>query len=300
MAWTAAGDALGAGYEFGPPLPDGTHVTMCGGGPFGWLPGEWTDDTSMAYVLAREVADPDGDLIALTTQNAVARAWGNWSRTAPDVGAHTHRVLSLAMAHPLWADQPAACLRSAAIEVHQASQWTGGNGCLMRTAPIGLAYPQDPHKTTVAATIYAGMTHADPDAIEACVLWSELIRLAVATGNLDPGRALRQVRLSRRATFRDLLADAHGADPATWTWSNGGAIDALRTAWAAITGNLGDPVAAVEAAVRAGGDTDTTAAIAGGLVGALHGLSALPESWAGSVHGWPNLRLPALPTVALP
>jgi len=30
---TAAGDALGAPYEFGPPLPAGTEVAMAGGGP---------------------------------------------------------------------------------------------------------------------------------------------------------------------------------------------------------------------------------------------------------------------------
>jgi len=33
---TAAGDALGAGYEFGPPLPTSTPVGMVGGGGFGW------------------------------------------------------------------------------------------------------------------------------------------------------------------------------------------------------------------------------------------------------------------------
>lgn len=40
---SAAGDALGAGYEFGPPLPDGSVVETKGGGAFGWEPGEWTD-----------------------------------------------------------------------------------------------------------------------------------------------------------------------------------------------------------------------------------------------------------------
>ena len=38
---SAAGDALGAGYEFGPALPDGAPVHMKGGGGFGWEPGEW-------------------------------------------------------------------------------------------------------------------------------------------------------------------------------------------------------------------------------------------------------------------
>lgn len=40
---SAAGDALGAGYEFKTPGP--AHAEMVGGGAFGWAPGEWTDDT---------------------------------------------------------------------------------------------------------------------------------------------------------------------------------------------------------------------------------------------------------------
>ena len=38
---TAAGDALGAGYEFGPPLPEDTEIAMRGGGSFRWARGEW-------------------------------------------------------------------------------------------------------------------------------------------------------------------------------------------------------------------------------------------------------------------
>lgn len=49
---SAAGDALGAPFEFGAPgaytgrFPDGRGI-MCGGG--GWNPGEATDDPQMAY-----------------------------------------------------------------------------------------------------------------------------------------------------------------------------------------------------------------------------------------------------------
>lgn len=37
---TAAGDALGAPYEFGPPRGPELEVAMVGGGSFGWEPGE--------------------------------------------------------------------------------------------------------------------------------------------------------------------------------------------------------------------------------------------------------------------
>ncbi|MDQ1423317.1 MAG: hypothetical protein QOD72_815, partial [Acidimicrobiaceae bacterium] len=51
----ALGDALGAGYEFGPPTDPAT-VDMVGGGRLGWAPGEWTDDTEMAICIARIAA----------------------------------------------------------------------------------------------------------------------------------------------------------------------------------------------------------------------------------------------------
>ena len=47
----AAGDALGAGYEFGCATvgPDGPQ--MIGGGLGNFAPGEWTDDTTMAWAV---------------------------------------------------------------------------------------------------------------------------------------------------------------------------------------------------------------------------------------------------------
>jgi ADP-ribosyl-[dinitrogen reductase] hydrolase len=46
---------------------------------------------------------------------------------------------------------------------------------------------------------------------------------------------------------------------------------------------------ALEAAVRGGRDADTVAAIAGGLLGAAHGASAVPAAWRRILHGWPGL-----------
>ncbi len=45
----------------------------------------------------------------------------------------------------------------------------------------------------------------------------------------------------------------------------------------------------LDAAVRGGGDTDTVAAIAGGLLGAAYGASAVPAEWRRMLHGWPGL-----------
>src|SRR5919206_3892041 len=91
----AAGDALGAGYEFGPPLDDDVEVRMGGGGTFGWAPGEWTDDTSMAVPIA-EVGAEGLDLRSAEAQDRIAERWLGWSLDATDVGVQTRQVLSAA------------------------------------------------------------------------------------------------------------------------------------------------------------------------------------------------------------
>ena len=47
---------------------------------------------------------------------------------------------------------------------------------------------------------------------------------------------------------------------------------------------------ALDAAVRGGGDTDIVAAIAGGLLGAAYGASAVPPQWCRVLHGWPGVK----------
>ena len=67
-----------------------------------------------------------------------------------------------------------------------------------------------------------------------------------------------------------------------------------KSAWAAITWTppdhpSGHLVEATKNAVRAGNDTDTVAAIAGGLLGARWGASAVPARWRRILHGYPGL-----------
>ena len=51
--------------------------------------------------------------------------------------------------------------------------------------------------------------------------------------------------------------------------------------------------------MRAGDDTDTVAAIAGALAGALWGATAVPAEWRQAVHGWPGLHADDLTDLAL-
>lgn len=55
----------------------------------------------------------------------------------------------------------------------------------MRTAPVVLAYLDDEAGLVEAARLVSDLTHADPLAGDACVLWCLAIRRAVNTGELD-------------------------------------------------------------------------------------------------------------------
>ena len=303
---TACGDALGAGYEFGPPLGSGRAVGMIGGGGFGWAPGEWTDDTSMAVAIAEVTADGGGlrDEAAL---DMIARRWADWARSAPDVGVQTRSVLASA------GPQPSAQMLAEAASAHHARTGrSGGNGSLMRTAPVALAFLHDPAGLAGAAHAVSALTHHDRQAGEACALWCLAMRHAVLHGTFDGLRlAAASLPADRAAVWTARLDEAERHPPEHFG-RNGWVVQAMQAAWSAISRTPvpgDDPRAgsfaaqhfqhALEAAVRGGGDTDTVAAIAGGLLGARWGGSAVPLAWRRILHGWPGLRGRDLITLAL-
>jgi len=190
---TAAGDALGAPYEFGPPRGPELEVAMVGGGAFGWEPGEWTDDTSMAVAIA-EVAATGADLRKEEALDAVVRRWGEWMHDAKDVGVQTSSVLRAA--HRL--GLTARTAREASSALHKRTGRSAGNGSLMRTAPVALAYLDDEPALVQAARMVSELTHYDPEAGDACVLWCCAIRHAILTGVLDARIGLQHIDADRR------------------------------------------------------------------------------------------------------
>jgi len=302
----ACGDALGAPYEFGPPLGSDVPVMMSGGGSFGWAPGEWTDDTSMAVAIA-EVSAEGLDLLSPQAQDRVAVRWSDWGKSAKDVGHQTRSVLGAARraAAERGANSPSAGdLASASQAHHVRTGRSGGNGSLMRTAPVALAFLDDAARLVEAAQQLSALTHFDPEAGEACALWCLAIRHAVLHGNLDGLRlALGHLPTDRALVWSQRMDDAEGRTPADFE-RNGWVVEALQGAWSAIThslnaaGESADRTFAsaehlrtgLEAAVRGGRDADTVAAIAGGLLGGAYGASAVPAAWRRKLHGWPGLR----------
>jgi ADP-ribosyl-[dinitrogen reductase] hydrolase len=302
---TAAGDALGAAYEFGPPRGPEFEVAMVGGGSFGWEPGEWTDDTSMAIAIA-EVAATGADLREEEALDALTRRWHEWSKHAKDVGVQTRSVLSRAGRHGICAQTARA--ESAAL--HKLTGRTAGNGSLMRTAPVALAYLDGEAALVEAARAVSELTHYDPEAGDACVLWCCAIRHAILTGLLDARIGLQYIDIGRRDLWASRLNVAEASQPSDFT-NNGWVVEALQAAWSAIATTpipQDDPAKRVfrvdhlrltlDTAVRGGGDTDTVAAIAGGLLGATYGASAVPAEWRRLLHGWPGLTVRGLVALA--
>ncbi len=289
----ACGDALGAGYEFGPPIPEFTPVMM-GGGSGPWGEGQWTDDTDMAVVIAQAAA-AGLDLRSPEAHDRLAAQWYGWSVQSMDVGTQTRTVLD--DAH----DQTGGVITGAALlaassQLHADTGHTAGNGSLMRTAPVALAYLHDVDGLIEAATQVSQLTHFDPDAGEACVLWCLAIRHAVLTGELDITVGLDALKPPSQRRWERHIATAEHSRPDEFT-RNGWVVEAFQGAWSAInlTRGAGEFHAdhlrlGVEAAVRGGRDADTVAAIAGSLLGAAYGASAVPSYWSRLLYGWPGLR----------
>lgn len=290
---SAAGDALGSQYEFGPALPDSVTPefgTEC----FGHDIGEWTDDTSMAIPILQQLASgrPLEDPAAITQ---ILAEWREWAVTAKDVGTQTRSVLSR-----LGDGAGEDAARTVSEAAHSREGRSGGNGSLMRTGPVALGYlDRSPAELAAAAGRIAQLTHWETDNVDACALWCLAIRHAILTGELDVRAQLVEIPADRRARWELLIdeATAPGIHPRDFQSGNGWVVRAFQGALAAISGatSLRD---VRERAVRGGSDTDTVAAIAGSLAGALWGASALPAEYTAILHGWPGIDAAELARLA--
>jgi ADP-ribosylglycohydrolase len=201
---------------------------MVGSGGFGWEPGEWTDDTSMAIAIA-EVAATGTDLRQEDALDALVGRWHEWSQHAKDVGVQTRSVLRRAGAQGI--SEQTAQNESAAL--HKLTGHTAGNGSLMRTAPVALAYLDDEAALVDAGRAVSELTHYDPEAGDACLLWCLAIRHAVLTGELDVRIGLQHIDPERRDLWTHRVDVAEKSQPADFA-NNGWVVEALQPAWSAI------------------------------------------------------------------
>lgn len=287
---SAVGDALGAPFEFGPegafsarfPVP-GAGSEMCGGG--GWDPGEATDDTQMAVLVAESLLERGG----LDLPDVFAR-FQRWAAGDPkDIGLQTEDVLTNGLP---W--------DRAAARHYEVNQRAAGNGSLMRAATSAVHFARAGQQVTMdAARRIAALTHGDRAAWEGTAVFHELLRITLE--GADPMEALPGclglIDPDHRRRYATVLAadwhpdDATEFNGAVWPCL-GSAVWALRT--------TADYESAIRAAIDLGGDTDTVAAVTGALAGAFYGLEAIPARWTEPLHvplpgfGGRVLRLPEL------
>lgn len=288
---TAVADALGAHYEFDRPrLGADERAQMLGGGLGPFAPGEWTDDTTMAWCIL-DVAAGGLDLRTEEGLTAVARNFRTWAESEPkDIGNQTARVLATAGPAPTAND-----LFYASSELDKLTRHTGGNGSLMRTSPVALRYLGDREAVADAAQRLSRLTHWDEHAQSGCALWSLAIEHAVMHGEFDVRSGLSLLSPAEATFWTEKLDEAETEPPATFN-PNGWVVTALQAAWSSIaqtpvpgTDPSSHYVDALNTVIRIGNDTDTIAAIAGGLLGARWGAEAIPAEWRKLSHGYPGI-----------
>ena len=274
----AVGDALGTTLEFRPPGTFEPLTDMVGGGRFGLLPGQWTDDTSMALCLATSLVERGGfDAADQMSRYCRWEDEGYLSSTGTcfDIGT----TVQSALRRYRHDGQPHA---------GSTDPSTAGNGCLMRLAPIPMYYCPDMEAVERFAADSSRTTHGAAECVDASRLLARVICRALLGRPKDDvllGDAGLQVSGARLGAIA--RGDYRGKTAAEIKGS-GYVVDCLEAAlWAfARTESYAD---AVLMAANLGNDADTTAAVCGQVAGAYYGDVGIPARWLGCLALRPEI-----------
>ncbi|MCU0488984.1 MAG: ADP-ribosylglycohydrolase family protein, partial [Anaerolineales bacterium] len=161
----AVGDALGTAVEFCPPGSFPPVADLVGGGVFNLLPGQWTDDTSMALCLADSLIacggfDPVDQMQSYLRwyQNGYLSSTGRCF----DIGGTTRQALD-------------NFARTGQAYSGSIDPYSAGNGSLMRLAPVVLFFASQPDQAIARAADSSRTTHAAPAAVDACRYMAALL-----------------------------------------------------------------------------------------------------------------------------
>jgi ADP-ribosylglycohydrolase len=270
-----AGDSLGGLVEFRDldsikaEYPNGVR-DLARGGTFGNLAGQPTDDSELALMLARtlvRLGRYDRGLVLYAYLHWWPYAWdrGNTIRQALGAaagGATTEERLHLAGGH--------------------ASKTSQSNGSLMRISPLGIFGAGRPAEAAAWAREDSRLTHPHPVCQDACAVFVAAVAQAVGHGGgAEAAYRAAQDEAGRsgvQPAVRDALAQARHAPPADYQTMQGFVLIALQNAFWQLWHAPSLEEGVVDTVMR-GGDTDTTAAIAGALLGAVHSRDAVPSRW---------------------
>ncbi len=277
------GDALGVPYEFHGPesIPPASEIEMIPPPGFerahhGVPPGTWSDDGAQALALLDALLRDrslDVDVLATNLLNWWSRGAFTPDGKVFDVGMQTQRAL-----HALRAGTPS----------HAAGpdgERDNGNGSLMRCLPVVLVTRSHDEAIRLARR-QSLVTHGHARSQLSCALYCvTALHLLDGLAAADAVRAAENELLARYAGTTDeaelkIVLDGRFDAPQ----GSGYVVDSF---WSAVHCLLStrSHEDCIKRAVALGNDTDTTAAIAGGLAGVLYGEAALPARWVAMLHG---------------
>lgn len=287
------GDALGCPVEFAErwELKEQPVVNMRGYGTFNLPAGSWTDDSSMTLALLDSLVEKKTVVLA-DVMNKFA-AWLSRGDYTPygdafDVGRGTAQAIYRYMQD----NDVTACGGKTAHD--------NGNGSLMRIMPACLfCYEQEKlgkmDRGEAINTVHAvsGLTHAHLRSKIACGLYYFMAASILA----DTGNTTLIDLLQRSMTDGWAFYTQEETNPAELAYyshlldlryfasvdeneirSTGYVVDTLEAAaWSLITTD--SYASCTLKAVNLGLDTDTVAAVAGGLAGLYYGMEQIPAQW---------------------
>lgn len=271
------GDAAGATLEFAVGKIQASDVeravTMPGGGVFRLGPGQITDDSELALSLARGLlghSPRDG-----FPMESVARQYALWFESKPfDIGITCSKAFG---AMPDGDKRYAGNMTAAATQFCMESE---ANGTLMRLTPLGLWLAGEKEETIVEmAKKEATLSHPSPVCQDAnavyCLLLDHLLRVP---GDSEGALAKAETFVKEHVHTRVrewFLEESLDISELVCTrqighvrWGLVLAVHFLRV--------KAPYEYAIKETLLKGGDTDTNAAIVGGIIGALHGVDGVP------------------------
>jgi ADP-ribosylglycohydrolase len=271
----AVGDALGTAVEFCPPGSFPPVADLVGGGVFNLLPGQWTDDTSMALCLADSLIacggfDPVDQMQSYLRwyQNGYLSSTGRCF----DIGGTTRQALD-------------NFARTGQAYSGSIDPYSAGNGSLMRLAPVVLFFASQPDQAIARAADSSRTTHAAPAAVDACRYMAALLvgalnevsKEELLTEHYSPLNGYWKLHPLNRQVDA-VAAGSFKLKKPPEIKGSGFVVASLEAAlWAFQSSNSFEEGCLL--AVNLGDDADTTGAIYGQLAGAYYGVHAIPARW---------------------
>lgn len=277
----AVGDALGVPVEFcsREELNDKPITEMVGYGSYPVPPGAWSDDTSMSVAALDSLANGSIDFEEIMDNFVKWCSCDDYTPTGEmfDIG----RTCLTAIRKYLTNDNLSA------VESGLNDEYSNGNGSLMRIHPFALMahYNRKAHSEWEEFIENASsLTHAHERSKLACKIYTLVLFHLLDDPNKDSvALALRRAECHYRDSeecnhYIRLFDGGFFKTTEKEIRSTGYVVDTLEAAlWCLMTTNT--YAECVLKAVNLGDDTDTVAAVAGGLAGALYGYDSIPQDW---------------------